>query len=777
MSTIWAQPGRSEMAYIRPQVTVDQNMTIAPTSIERDQPAFIFGPNYELHRYSNDAEKAGTSVGTYDGTKTPATMVVGYPKVIDPKMVDVGYTKLTGDNVVAKLADLTPGETHASLPEKNADPALRAKKGGYSKLLFDDKVYLDENSESSSVQLDSGILRNLKEGDKLLITYTDVDSNTPVSFISKIEEVEYKPGPFDIGSSDSAPEGGDGTLVTIEDAIPENADTESVKAVLVDVFQNVGFDSKDYQNPGEYQWEQSGERGNGSFVDADGNKVYGIRVNSLSVLVPRADGYFSDDTFCEVLFADLFVTYRELNVAYSDTLHSLVGASEVANMLGTVDPDNPLAMGVYMAALNSATDDGDEAPPVFYMSVPSDDADGYAAVLNAASLTDKAYVFAPTTRDDNVIKMVQEHVISMSAKTVKMWRIAAASAEIPQEVSRLDSLMDVQNDEFVAIPVSDKGIGVDDGPFDMIRVVKGLDSANGSTDTAFKSTLVVGDKVRFGYYTDAWGDEHYDTYTVAQVINNYTVRVETDAAKGGSEIDTEHLKKEGGRFVPAKVEIYHTYTAAETADVIASISRHMASRRMLNVFPSVFEADGFEMTGEFAACAVAGLVSATEPQQPITNVTVRGIDNIPLVYQTFNKTQLDTIAAGGTFIVAQDLPDDRVYVRHQITTAYPDGNLNTAELSITKNVDSISYAFAELFRPYYGKYNITPGLVAILTNLAGQLISQLAGIDSVYGPQLIAEETEILYVRRNALMKDHLDMGIRLGVPYPCNNIDIVLTV
>jgi hypothetical protein len=198
---------------------------------------------------------------------------------------------------------------------------------------------------------------------------------------------------------------------------------------------------------------------------------------------------------------------------------------------------------------------------------------------------------------------------------------------------------------------------------------------------------------------------------------------------------------------------------------------------MLNVFPSVFGNDGVALTGEFAACAVAGLVSATEPQQPITNVTVRGIDDIPMVYQTYSKADLDLMASGGTFIVCQDLPGDIVYVRHQITTAYPDGNLNTAELSITKNVDNISYAFAEAFRPYYGKYNITPDLLAILRNVASTLIDQFAGSTSTYGPQLIAEETEILFIRQNELMKDHVDIGIRLGVPYPCNNIDIVLTV
>ena len=744
------------MAYERPQVTVDQNMTIAPTSIERDQPAFIFGPNYELHRYGNDDEKAGTAVGTFVGEE----MKVPYPNAIDEDAVDTGYTKLNGDNVVVELADLTPNSDKAALPETGVSAAQRAENGGYTKLLFGGKVYVDRDIEGSKVTRDASLPRNLAAGDILLVSYKETGEDAPTSFIrTKVADVKYSSEPWNI-DSDSSSEGVAGTLVTIEDAIPETADTTSVKVKLVGVLQNVGFTEKNLSAGSGYQWEQ------GKYT-VDDETFKGVKVNALNALV---SGYFAEPTYCKVLFADLFVTFRELVTSYADTFHSVTGASAVANMLGKVDPDNPLALGVYMAALNAATDDGDEAPPVYFMAVPSDDKDGYDSVLNKATLTDRAYVFAPTTRDEAVLELVRSHVLAMSVKTVKMWRIAAASAEIPSEVAKLNAAMDPQGDEFLAIPVSDQGVQTGLTDYNKFRVVKAADNINGSSDTAFRSTLVPGDKVRFCFRNDAWGEAKYATYVVKRVVNNYTVEVTEN-------IDVSDLVVATGHYAPEKIEVYHTYTAAESAEVIASVSKAMASRRMLNVFPSVFKNDGVTMTGEFAACAVAGLISATEPQQPITNVTVRGIDDIPLVYQTYNKEQLDVIAAGGTFIVAQDLPNDLVYVRHQITTAYPDGNINTAELSITKNVDSISYAFAEVFRPYYGKYNITPELIAILENLAGQLISQFGGSTSEYGPQLITEETEIKYIRQNELMKDHVDICIKLGVPYPCNNIDIVLTV
>lgn len=753
------------MAYQRPGVTVDQNITITPTSIEREQPAFIFGPNYELHRYSNADEKQKTAVGTYDGSK----MEVEYPYVIDDEKVDKGYTKLNGDNVVVGLADLGS----ATLIEASEPEEVRAKNGGYTKLLFENKVYLDYDIDGKDAVRDSILPANLAAGDAVLVDYTDDGGSHTVR--TTIVGVGYSKDPWDIyeGSS-SSPEGAPGTLIDIEDAIPEGVEASSVSVRLVAVLQNVDFPSKaEWTSNGGYEWIQD------EITLEGGKKVNGVVVNA-NMLKVVVGNYFPEKTWCPVYFADLFVTYRELITSYSDTFHSVVGASEVANVLGKVDPENPLAMGVYMAALNAATDDGDETPPVYFMAVPYDDAAGYSAVLNKATLNDRAYIFAPTTRDEAVLELVRSHVLEMSGKTVKKWRIAAASADVPEYVSKLSSADNIRGKDYFAIPIADNGSmepGLTGGVYHTLRVVQDSTSTTGNTGTKFRSTLVQGDKVRFGYWKDGWGEVVNDTYTVKKVINNNTIEVY-------EAIDTTHIDPmEAGEgetpesYEPSKIEVYHPYSTAEYAEVVASASRQMASRRMLNVFPTQFKNDGVQMSGEFAACAVAGLVSATEPQQPITNVTVRGIDDIPLVYQQYSAHELDVMASGGTFIVAQDLPGDKVYVRHQITTAYPDGNLNTAELSITKNVDSISYAFAETFRPYYGKYNIVPGLIAILENLATQLIDQFAGSDSVYGPQLIVEETTILFVRQNALMKDHVDIGIRLGVPYPCNNIDIVLTV
>lgn len=669
-------------------VTVEQNMTVAPTSVERDQPAFIFGPNYELHRYEDSAEKEGTKALTEAGEGyTGVRATFPYPNVADPEAVDSGYTKLFGENVVVKLLD--PREVNYS------ESAYNGERCGKIAGFFQTESDSDE-SESEMVKAGSLIKISATGGPDFITKVLAVDDTS----IFVEDELEV-----DDGSSSSS-------------------SSNTVTATLVDIVDGVEFAQT---LDGVTQWSQGAE---------------GVKVNAGLKAVLRYTWDGSDGDNYTVISADLFIQYRELLATqWSDTIHSVTGASSVADMLGAVSPDNPLAMGVYMACLNAATDDGFESPPVYFMATPTDDLEGYNDVLRKASLTDKVYILVPTTQDSEVIKAVESHVMAMSLATVKQWRIAAVSAEIPKTVSRLDATKDPQNQPYKATVSGN-----------VFKVVSDEDPDAGNPNTAFRSTLVVGDKVK------------YDggVYTIKRILNNYMVQVKENVA------DSDVAKE---------IEIYHIYTNAETAEVVASASRHLASRRMLNVFPTVVKYNGVAMSGEFAACAVAGLISATEPQQPITNMPIRGIDDVPMIYSTFNNEELDTMAAGGTFIIAQDLPGDIVYVRHQVTTATYEGNLNTSEMSVTKNVDNISYAFAETFRPYYGKYNVEPGLIATLENLASTLIDQFSGSTSKYGPQLIADGTEILYVRQNQMFKDHVDVAIRLEVPYPCNRIDIVLTV
>ena len=234
--------------------------------------------------------------------------------------------------------------------------------------------------------------------------------------------------------------------------------------------------------------------------------------------------------------------------------------------------------------------------------------------------------------------------------------------------------------------------------------------------------------------------------------------------------------KTGNHF---KVELYRKLDATDQVKYIAAQSSSLATRRMYNVFPSIASNAGVSFDGSFLACAAAGLVSSVLPQQPVTNVEINGVSDIPIVYQTYNKAQLNEIAAGGTFIIMQDRPNAQVYVRHQISTDYTSNNLLKAELSITKNLDSISYFFAERFAPYIGKYNITPELIEVLRSVLETGLSHLetdtaAGL---YGPQVLAEGTEIVELRQSEVNRDHVYAKVHLNLPVPFNYFDLDLEI
>ena len=230
-------------------------------------------------------------------------------------------------------------------------------------------------------------------------------------------------------------------------------------------------------------------------------------------------------------------------------------------------------------------------------------------------------------------------------------------------------------------------------------------------------------------------------------------------------------------------KVVHMYTGNEVAEKVAALSRNFADRRIYNVFPQtvtkLIDGDSVVVDGCFAAAAVAGLCSSTLPQQPLTNMAINGIDDVPETYMNYDNTQLNTMAAGGTFIIAQDLQYDQVYVRHQVSTAAYESNLLTRELSITKNVDSISYYLAESCKDLIGKYNVSPALIRLVNNRITTAITELERDteDSLYGPQLLADGTEIISIAEHPSLSDHVEAYLRISPPKPFNNLDIHLTV
>jgi hypothetical protein len=191
--------------------------------------------------------------------------------------------------------------------------------------------------------------------------------------------------------------------------------------------------------------------------------------------------------------------------------------------------------------------------------------------------------------------------------------------------------------------------------------------------------------------------------------------------------------------------------------------------------------DGVYVNAAYGAASVAGLVGSVVPQQGLTNIELNGYNDVPYSYGVFSYDQLNEIAGTGTLIIMQDTKGGTVYVRHQVSTAYQDGNLNTQEMSMVKNLDSISFYFAQLLAPFIGRYNVTPELVSVIKTQIQDGLNYLGSLTGVgmLGPQVILSNgnTKIVTIEQHPTLKDRILAIVNIELPAPLNVIEFHIVV
>lgn len=475
-----------------------------------------------------------------------------------------------------------------------------------------------------------------------------------------------------------------------------------------------------------YNWE----------VDSENQQ---ITVNSgISTTNPSiVDGVAIDLPIKE---AKLFVTHRDLVVTNSISVGSVTGSEQVEEILGKVDPQNPLAQGVFCAALNAGT------VPVYYIAVSTDSADGFSDALELLKESTNYYSLVPLTHDSAVVAEYVSHVNAMSTAEEAKWRILWASLAL----TKTRVLYDVKEDD------TDFTATVTDDPFasgTQYKLVT-VAGANFVTDSVRPT-----DSVRLNFRTNTEGVIEYDTYTVAEVRTETTLVLTTALS--------------GAVTSPVKVEIVRNYTKDEQATAMGEVAGSYNNRRVRSIFPDVVKNGAVSLEGYHVAAALAGLRSAVVPHQGLTNTVVLGFTDVRS--HGFNDTQLNRMAENGVWIVTQAVVGATPYVRHQLTTAST--SLNTSEDSITTNVDSISLGMQAALAPYIGIYNIHPDALAVIrAAIEAELNIRATGTYTVRaGNQLISYE--ILKFFQHPTLKDRVVAEIRLVVPYPLNYIDLTFIV
>lgn len=171
--------------------------------------------------------------------------------------------------------------------------------------------------------------------------------------------------------------------------------------------------------------------------------------------------------------------------------------------------------------------------------------------------------------------------------------------------------------------------------------------------------------------------------------------------------------------------------------------------------------------GAYFACAAAGMAAGFPPQQGHTNAPLAGgLNRVKYSNDYFTQSQLNTMAAGGTYIISQSTPVSAPACRHQLSTDM--SNIETRELSITKVLDFVSKFVRNGLVSYIGKYNITEDFLKLMS-------MTLSGMRNYLVAKGHVQDLIIDSIEQSSSERDTLLVRLSVKVPYPVNYIKITL--
>jgi hypothetical protein len=170
------------------------------------------------------------------------------------------------------------------------------------------------------------------------------------------------------------------------------------------------------------------------------------------------------------------------------------------------------------------------------------------------------------------------------------------------------------------------------------------------------------------------------------------------------------------------------------------------------------------LVGTFMTPEVVGMIAGQNPEQGLTNLPMAGPSLLKFSNDFFSESQLNTIAAGGNYIVV-NLAGSFV-ARHQLST-----NMNSVqerELSITKSVDYVAKFIRGVLSGFIGRSLITPGFLAVVGAILNGLGQTLIKDGRING-------FKVLSVTQDSVNPDTVRVSISVQPKYPVNYIKIDL--
>jgi hypothetical protein len=441
----------------------------------------------------------------------------------------------------------------------------------------------------------------------------------------------------------------------------------------------------------------------------------------------------------------LLVSYSALRIPTStESLIEISTPSDITEKLGAIDMENEIAFGASEAL------SGSQGKTIFALRVGEDTTTAYAAALKKIEATDTVYALTPMTDKQSVQQLVATHCESMSQKDVKNFRRCYVGTDSPGQYAAL-SRYDSSPIE-VSITVSPSGYVLD------------VATAGVNLET---TGLVEGDIVKMidsnGNYTGA-------EYLILQVTDNNTAYLSNGPVASQTEVFAEFWKAD---------------TPESQAAYVADVSTALGSRRAVNVWVEngtrIIDGVRTVIPNKYVAAEIAGLRSAVIPWQGLTLTEINSITDAPAMYTRYDRLLLNTVAAAGTFIVAQEAESGGIFIRHQLTTQANEGSL-AYEDSIGVSLDAISFQIKDALNSFVGRKNVTTKTLREIYDTVWVILNgaTTTAVVADYGPQLNgftnkAGERSKLDVSAHPTLKDRVQVYARLLMPLPLNILEVVL--
>ena len=519
----------------------------------------------------------------------------------------------------------------------------------------------------------------------------------------------------------------------LADEITEDDDSVDLEITLY-IKKDIQVGEKHVANLGDYNWSQS----NTEFCASAGIQAY--------------DETWTDDGDPQPLpvvsnalatsYNQMYVEYRSWNSTLLGVLNTIYDIADLDTAVsGSLTPDNPLKFALSKALTNN------NGQPVRYTAVadPAVSAD-WVDVLDLIEDRPDVYGLVPLTQDEAILDLFQAHCQSQSNEEHKRYRVLWAC--LPEVLTKSLVTASLSSDEEVVLATTQ-----DDGDTSGTQYTKfRITSSNADL---VELGVRAGDIARFKYQADAWGDVTYSEYEIDSVLSE-----DTFLAVSGTE---------AAENVPIKIEIWRNLAKTEQAEENGRNAGNYADRRVRAVWPPEIGEAGETFSGIHLCAALAALAGGVSQNQGLTHVEVKGFDDLSKTLK-FNRSQLDTMAVNGVWIVTQDRESGEVFNRHALTTADYE-SINEREESITRNWDLICFRFDDQFSPYIGKCNAVQGMIDIIAaEFEAAKESMRTPISPSLGPILV--DAEITELRISPVFKDRILLSATLTLPYALNNID-----